>query len=87
MVSGADIDPVLQYGNALVEAIHLYAELDAVQVGILEIQLGDDGASLGFEGGSMLVVTSVPLDLGECCQVWELADRFCQSVVRGARSL
>ena len=87
MVSGAEIDPVLQYGDAFMEAVRLHAELDAVQVGVLEIQFGDDGAPLGFEGGAVFVVASVPFDFGEGCHVGELVDCFCQGVVGGAWSL
>jgi len=87
LVSRAGVNPVLQYGDVFVEAICLHAELDAVQVGVLEIQFGDDGASLGLEGGSVLVVVLVSLNLSEGCQVGELADHFCQGVVGGAGSL
>ena len=87
LVLGADIDSVFQYGNALVEAVGFHAELDAIQVGILEIQLSDDGTPLGLKGGVVLVVASVSFDFGEGCHVGELVDRFCQSVVGGTRSL
>jgi len=82
-----DVGPVFQYGDAFMEAVRLHAELDAVQVGVLEIQLGDDGALLGFEGGSVLVVASVAFDFGEGGHIGELADCFCQCVVGGAWSL
>ena len=87
LVSGMSVDSVFQYGDVFMEAIRLHAELDAVQVGVLEIQLGDDRVSLGLEGDSMLVMASVLLDLSERCQVGELADHFCQGVVGGAGSL
>ena len=55
---------ILEVAHSLVEPPSFQAVADAGELFILSFDLHDDGASVGFELGSSLVMAVVAFDLG-----------------------